>query len=175
MSVNRKLGRAFLYCSLITSITGIVNQQNFFQQMFRRSIDHTPNGSHQNRPGFVMEYDNYGRFRQIRRIFYVDTSVWNRGDSGSIYSRITKKIFFYNFLRTSGKLRFNGIRSLAIKLNRFIWNFCCIRSTSFAGTITGFPLSPSPDTGAKSLWFSASKFDFLISLFLLLKLKFPYP
>lgn len=66
-------------------------------------------------------------------------------------------IYIYFFLRTSGKVRFKDILSLAIRLNRFIWNFCCILNTSLAGTITGLPLFPSPGTGENSLRLSDSK------------------
>ncbi len=127
--------------------------------MFRRPIDHTPNCSHQNRPRLIMKYDNYRCSRQIRRIWFVDASVINCDDTREdlIQFQISKKKKSYNFLRTSGNVRFNGIRSLAIRLNRFIWNFCCIFRTSFAGTMTGLPLSPSPGTGEKSLMLSASK------------------
>lgn len=63
------------------------------------------------------------------------------------YVRWFNQIYF--FLRTSGNERFNGIRSLANRLKRFIWNSCCILSISLGGITTGFPFSPSPSTGAK--------------------------
>lgn len=60
------------------------------------------------------------------------------------------------FFRTSGSVRFSGIRSLANKLNRLIENCCCIFSISLCDITTGLPLAPSPSIGAKWFWFKTS-------------------
>lgn len=66
----------------------------------------------------------------------------------------------HDFLRTSGRLRSNGIRSLAIKLKRLIWKSWCIRAERNDGIITGCPFLPSFGFGSNALVFSSSKNKF---------------
>lgn len=57
-----------------TSLTGIIYQNDFLEQGAWRAIDHTPNGTQERRPGFIMEnYHNWGG-GQLSGIVFVATT-----------------------------------------------------------------------------------------------------
>lgn len=59
-----------------TSLTCVVHEKNFSQQFARRSIDDTPNGAQQNRPGFVVEDNDHGRCGQLGAVLLVNATIF---------------------------------------------------------------------------------------------------